>query len=86
MRFSLSCFLPALLVVAVATAQVGANGTIQGTVTDASGAVLAGASVTATKANGVDVLIVYAGDRDWDYLRVFDKTGTRKLYSEDIPE
>jgi hypothetical protein len=36
------------LTVAIATAQVGGSGTIQGTVTDPSGAVLAGASVVAT--------------------------------------
>jgi hypothetical protein len=39
--------LAALLAVATATAQVGGSGTIQGTVTDPSGAVVAGASVTA---------------------------------------
>jgi hypothetical protein len=46
--------LAALLVVAAARAQVGGSGTIQGTVTDPSGAVVAGASVTATNvATGV---------------------------------
>jgi hypothetical protein len=43
-RFGL---LAALLVVAAAFAQVGGNGTVQGTVTDPSGAVVAGATVTA---------------------------------------
>ena len=38
----------ALLTVTTAVAQVGGSGTIQGTVTDPSGAVVAGASVTAT--------------------------------------
>src|SRR5580704_16182562 len=42
------CLLAALLGVATATAQVGGSGTIQGTVTDPSGALVAGASVTAT--------------------------------------
>src|ERR1039458_5932119 len=41
-------FLAALLGVASATAQVGGTGTIQGTVTDPSGAVVTGASVSAT--------------------------------------
>ena len=50
----LHCLLAALLAVAAATAQVGGSGTIQGTVTDPSGAVVAGASVTATNvATGV---------------------------------
>jgi len=50
----LCCILAALLAVAAATAQVGGSGTIQGTVTDPSGAVVAGASVTATNvATGV---------------------------------
>ncbi|MBZ5618618.1 MAG: carboxypeptidase-like regulatory domain-containing protein, partial [Acidobacteriia bacterium] len=44
----IDCLFAALLGVAAATAQVGGNGTIQGTVTDPSGAVVAGASVTAT--------------------------------------
>src|SRR5450759_3374729 len=44
----LYCLLAALLAVATVTAQVGGTGTIQGTVTDPSGAVLAGASVVAT--------------------------------------
>ena len=44
----LSCLISAFLAVATATAQVGGSGTIQGTVTDPSGAVLAGASVVAT--------------------------------------
>ncbi len=48
MRVFLCCLLAALLAVATATAQVGGSGTIQGTVTDPSGAVVAGASVTAT--------------------------------------
>ncbi|MGA2326704.1 MAG: TonB-dependent receptor [Bryobacteraceae bacterium] len=43
----LCCLLAALLAVATATAQVGGSGTIQGTVTDPSGAVVGGASVTA---------------------------------------
>ena len=47
MRVFLCCLLSALLTVAIATAQVGGSGTIQGTVTDPSGAVVAGASVTA---------------------------------------
>ncbi|MGA2195095.1 MAG: TonB-dependent receptor, partial [Bryobacteraceae bacterium] len=41
-------FLAALLGLATAIAQVGGTGTIQGTVTDPSGAVVTGASVTAT--------------------------------------
>ena len=50
----LCCILAALLAVAAASAQVGGSGTIQGTVTDPSGAVVAGASVTATNvATGV---------------------------------
>src|ERR1039458_4236298 len=54
MRVILCCLLAALLAVAIATAQVGGSGTIQGTVTDPSGAVVAGASVTATNvATGV---------------------------------
>src|SRR4051794_32136280 len=44
----IECLVAALLTVAAATAQVGGTGTIQGTVTDPSGAVVAGASVTAT--------------------------------------
>jgi len=48
MRVCLVGLLAALLAVATATAQVGGNGTIQGTVTDPSGAVVAGATVTAT--------------------------------------
>jgi hypothetical protein len=48
-------FLAALLGVASAIAQVGGTGTIQGTVTDPSGGVVAGASVTATNvATGVE--------------------------------
>jgi hypothetical protein len=47
MRVFLCCAL-ALLAVSIATAQVGGSGAIQGTVTDPSGAVVAGASVTAT--------------------------------------
>jgi hypothetical protein len=48
-------FLAVLLGVAAATAQVGGTGTIQGTVTDPSGAVVTGASVTATNvATGVE--------------------------------
>ncbi len=43
----LHCLLAALLAVAAATAQVGGSGTIQGTVTDPSGAAVPGASVTA---------------------------------------
>jgi hypothetical protein len=42
-----SCLLAALLTVAIVTAQVGGSGTIQGTATDPSGAVVAGASATA---------------------------------------
>ena len=50
----LHCLLAALLAVAAATAQVGGSGTIQGTVTDPSGAAVPGASVTATNvATGV---------------------------------
>ena len=49
-------FLAALLGVASAIAQVGGTGTIQGTVTDPSGAVVTGASVTATNvATGVEI-------------------------------
>src|SRR5664279_2399793 len=48
MRVYLCCALIALLAVSIATAQVGGNGTIQGTVTDPSGAVVAAASVIAT--------------------------------------
>ena len=48
MRVFLGCLLSALLAVAMATAQVGGSGTIQGTVTDPSGAVVGGATVTAT--------------------------------------
>ena len=48
MRVFLCCALAALLAVSIATAQVGGSGTIQGTVTDPSGAVVAGASVVAT--------------------------------------
>ncbi|MGA2270347.1 MAG: TonB-dependent receptor [Bryobacteraceae bacterium] len=50
MRHVLLCLallVAALLAVAIATAQVGGSGTIQGTVTDPSGAVVAGASVAA---------------------------------------
>ena len=47
MRVFLCCALAALLAVAIATAQVGGSGTIQGTVTDPSGAVVTGATVTA---------------------------------------
>jgi len=47
MRVFFFCLLAALLAVAIATAQVGGSGTIQGTVTDPSGAVVAGATVTA---------------------------------------
>jgi hypothetical protein len=47
MRVFFCCLLAALLAVATATAQVGGSGTIQGTVTDPSGALVAGASVTA---------------------------------------
>ena len=43
-RFGL---LAALLAAAAAFAQVGGNGTVQGTVTDPSGAVVGGATVTA---------------------------------------
>jgi hypothetical protein len=45
------CLLAALLVAATAAAQVGGSGTIQGTVTDPSGGVVAGATVVAL---GVD--------------------------------
>jgi len=48
MRVFLCCLLAALLSVSVATAQVGGSGTIQGTVSDPSGAVLVGATVIAT--------------------------------------
>ena len=44
----LYCLLAVLLAVAAAIAQVGGTGTIQGTVTDPSGAAIPGASVTAT--------------------------------------
>ena len=47
MRVSISCLVAALLAVAIATAQVGGSGTIQGTVTDPSGAIVAGATVVA---------------------------------------
>ena len=51
----LHCLLAALLAVAAATAQVGGSGTIQGTVTDPPGAVVAEATVTATNvATGVE--------------------------------
>jgi hypothetical protein len=54
MRVFSGCVLALLLLVAIATAQVGGTGTIQGTVTDPSGAVVAGASVIATNvATGV---------------------------------
>jgi len=43
----LYCLLAALLAVAVATAQVGGSGTVQGTVADPTGAVVPGALVTA---------------------------------------
>ena len=50
----ISCLLAALLAVAIATAQVGGSGTIQGTVTDPSGAIVAGATVVAVNgATGV---------------------------------
>ena len=42
------CFVAVLLSVAALTAQVAGTGTIQGTVTDPSGAIVAGATVTAT--------------------------------------
>ena len=42
------CLLAALLVVATASAQVAGSGTIEGTITDPSGASVPGASVTAT--------------------------------------
>ena len=45
---ALNFLMSVFLAVAAATAQVGGSGTIQGTVTDPSGAVLAGASVVAT--------------------------------------
>jgi hypothetical protein len=48
MRAILYCLLAALLAAAMATAQVGGSGTIEGTVTDPAGAVMPGASVTAT--------------------------------------
>ena len=48
MRVFPVCLAAVLLTAAIAPAQVGGNGTIQGTVTDPSGAVLAGATVTAT--------------------------------------
>jgi len=48
MRSLLTCLLASLLTVAIAAAQVGGSGTIQGTVTDPSGAAVPGASVTAT--------------------------------------
>ena len=47
MRVFLSCLLTAIAAV-VATAQVGGSGTIQGTVTDPSGAIVGGAAVVAT--------------------------------------
>ena len=47
MRVSISCLVAALLAVAIATAQVGGSGTIQGTVTDPSGAIVAAATVVA---------------------------------------
>ncbi len=54
MRLFFYCFLGMLLAAATATAQVG-GGTVQGTVTDPTGAVIAGASVTATNvATGVE--------------------------------
>src|SRR5690242_12655620 len=46
-RFFTSAFAP-LLAVATAMAQAGGGGTIQGTVTDPTGAVIIGASVTAS--------------------------------------
>ena len=50
-------FLAALLGVASAIAQVGGTGAIQGTVTDPSGAVVTGASVTATnEATGAETV------------------------------
>ncbi|MCX6631759.1 MAG: carboxypeptidase-like regulatory domain-containing protein [Candidatus Solibacter sp.] len=50
MRILICCLCAAFLTAATVTAQVGGSGTIQGTVTDPSGAVLAGASVVATNA------------------------------------
>jgi hypothetical protein len=44
----LSYVLATFLTIATAVAQVGGGGTIQGTVTDPSGAVVTGAAVTAT--------------------------------------
>src|ERR1035437_7962617 len=59
MRVFLYGLLAALLAVVIATAQVGGSGTIQGTVTDPSGAVVGGASVTATNvATGVQTVRV----------------------------
>ena len=57
MRVLSRCLLAALLPVAIATAQVGGTGTIQGTVTDPSGGIVTGASVTATNvATGVETV------------------------------
>lgn len=54
MRHLVSCF-AFLLIAGLAYGQVGGTGTIQGTVTDPSGAVVAGATVTATNtATGVE--------------------------------
>jgi hypothetical protein len=55
MRVFSYCLLAALLAVTIATAQVGGTGSIEGTVTDPSGAVVVGASVTAINvATGVE--------------------------------
>ena len=55
MRVFSYCLLAAFLSVAIATAQVAGTGSIQGTVTDPSGAAIAGASVTAKNvATGVE--------------------------------
>src|SRR5436305_4364767 len=48
MRVFFCCLVAAFFGGAIAIAQVGGTGTIQGTVTDPSGAIIAGASVTAT--------------------------------------
>jgi len=47
MRVFLSCLVAAFLSVSITTAQVGGGGTIQGTVSDPSGAVVVGATITA---------------------------------------